>query len=97
METTNYSNGRYTVNISKTVGDLIFTGEALIYDDTGYISLNGMIRQSGSTGSSININYREEDGNKIQRNYTGEKELETQSWELVSSIVTEVKTDYATK
>lgn len=89
---TAFSNIRNMMHVEKTSGNLSLVGDAEVNDQGWVTTFNGNV--NSADGSFSNFSYQEMNADQVSRSYNGSKSIEALAWDLVDSVVTDIKVKF---
>lgn len=89
---TAFSNIRNMMHVEKTSGNLSLVGDAEVNDQGWVTTFNGNV--NSTDGSFSNFSYQEMNADQVSRSYNGSKSIEPLAWDLVESVVTDIKVKF---
>jgi hypothetical protein len=76
-------------HVENTIGEVTINGDATVNGEGLITQFNGNI--NSTEGKNGYFNYNEDSNNKVNRNYNGDKEIESQAISIIDATVADIK------
>lgn len=86
---TKFTNQRTMWHVENTIGEVTINGDATVNGEGLITQFNGNI--NSTEGKNGYFNYNEDSNNKVNRNYNGDKEIESQAISIIDATVADIK------